>query len=204
MEISTSLRAVLAETDVSWLADFDPSLIAPARDSVLGRRLMARTLAEGAAATLLAPSPKPVLTRVLKQWPSEKLQSLVLNLGVLAFAPVIRAEVARETVRRLKHALDKRYLLALDRQVWDGEVPRELQQRLHAAMHTAIADAEGATALLALLSRQGRAELRDWANPRDSALIEWLALLHSRSDHTPTPHLPPSAVQRLYAIHAGN
>ncbi|MEO6170886.1 MAG: hypothetical protein ABIO84_08125 [Lysobacter sp.] len=204
MEIPTPLRAVLADTDGSWLADFDAALLAPARDSVLGRRLLARTLGAGGAATLLAPAPKPVLTRVLTQWPREKLQSLALNLGVLAFAPVIRAEVARETVRRLKHALDKRYLLALDRQVWDGEVPRELQQRLHRAMHTAMEEAEGAAALLALLGRQGRAELRRWANPRDPALIEWLALLHPRTDDTPVPHLPPAAVQRLYAIHAGN
>ncbi len=203
MDVSGGLLAVLADTDSSWLADFDAALLPRARESVLGRRLIARSLAGGSAATLLAPSPKPTLDRVLGQWPREKLQSLTLNLGVLAFAPVIRAEVGREAVRDLKHALDKRYLLALDRKIWDGEVPRELQLRLQSLMHQALGGKEASPTLVALLNRQGRTELHAWAHTRDPALIEWMGLLHPRDDQAPSAHLPAAAVQRLYAFHAG-
>lgn len=204
MEATRELRAIIEGTDPSWLEEFDPALLPAARDSALGRRLIARILAGGAAATLLAPSPKPALDRVIKRWPQQKLQSLVRNLGVLAFAPAIRAEVGREPVRRLKQALDKRYLLALDRQVWDGEVSRELQAQLQSAMHEALAQTDASPALLALFNQHGCVELHAWAQLRDPALTEWLALLHPRNHPRPTTHLPPTAVQQLYAVHAGN
>lgn len=198
------LRAVIDGTDPGWLDGVDPALLPAARNSALGRRLMARTLAGGTAATLLAPSPKPALDRVLKRWPQVKLRSLVRNLGVLAFAPVIRAEVGREPVRRLKQALDKRYLLALDRQVWDGEVPRERQAQLQSVMQDALARTDTTPALLALFNQHGCAELHAWAQLRDPALTEWLALLHPPGHPRPAAHLPPAAVQQLYAVHAGN
>ena len=47
-------------------------------------------------------------------------RQLSRDLGALAFAPAIRAEVRREPVRQLKRALGNSYLLALDKQVWDG------------------------------------------------------------------------------------
>lgn len=204
MAIAPGLLTVIEGTDASWLDDFDSSLLSPARESDLGRRLLARSLAAGAASTLLAPAPKPALQRVVGRWSPEKLQSLVRNLGVLAFAPAIRSEVGREPVRRLKLALDKRYLLALDRQVWDGEVPRDVHARLQAAMQTALREPDATAALLPLFNQHGCAELRAWAHQRDPAFTEWLALLHPRDHVLPPTHLPPSAVQQLYAVHAGN
>src|SRR5690606_24007255 len=77
MASAGELRAVIDGTDPGWLDGVDPALLPAARNSALGRRLMARTLAGGTAATLLAPSPKPALDRVLKRWPQVKLRSLV-------------------------------------------------------------------------------------------------------------------------------
>lgn len=204
MDTATGLHTVIEGTDASWLDEFDSRLLAAARCSPLGRRLLARTLARGAASTLLAPAPKPALDRVVARWSPEKLRSLVRNIGVLAFAPAIRSEVGREPVRRLKLALDKRYLLALDRNVWDGEVPRDVQVRLQQAMRTALEETDPTPGLLSLLDRHGCAELRAWAHPRDPAFTEWLALLHPREQALPPTHLPPSAVQQLYSVHAGN
>lgn len=153
---------------------------------------------------LLAPAPKPALDRVVARWSPEKLRSLVRNIGVLAFAPAIRSEVGREPVRRLKLALEKRYLLALDRNVWDGEVPRDVQLRLQQAIRAALDESDPTPALLSLFDRHGCAELRAWAHPRDPAFTEWLALLHPRDQTLPPTHLPPSAVQQLYSVHAGN
>lgn len=204
MDTARGLQTVIEGADASWLDDFDPALLPDARTSPLGRRLLARTLAAGAASTLLAPSPKPALDRVVARWSPEKLRSLVRNIGVLAFAPAIRSEVGREPVRRLKLALDRRYLLALDRNVWDGEVPREVQLRLQQAMQAALDGTDPTPGLLALFERHGCAELRAWAQARDPAFTEWLALLHPRDQTRPPTHLPPSAVQQLYSVHAGN
>lgn len=202
MQQAGELRTLLAEVDPSWLDGLDPALFSRARESRLGRRMLARWLADGAGAALLAPAPQPALERVAKRWPRSKLESLLRNLGVLAFAPVIRAEVGREPVRRLKHALDKRYLLALDRKVWDGEVGHDTRTYLEASLASALDHPEPTPALLAMFARHGRAELRAWATPRDPLLAEWVALLHPR-DPDPRAHLPVAAVQQLYSIHAG-
>src|SRR5690554_5982680 len=122
-----SLQALLAEVDPSWYAragePLDPRLLARARRSRLGRRLLARTLLDaGAAGALLAPRPGAPTPTTLTRWPRAKLARLVRDLGVLAYAPVIRAEVRREPVRRLKRALGGSYLLPLDPTVWDAKV----------------------------------------------------------------------------------
>src|SRR5699024_3230731 len=145
----------------------DARLLAPARRSRLGRRILARVLLEaGAAAALLEPRPGAAAPTAIMRWPRAKLGGLVRDLGVLAYAPLIRAEVRREPVRRLKKALGGSYLLPLDPTIWDARVEPEVYRRLQAEwepmldrVHEQADDAQ----MYALFDRQGRSELRHWA-----------------------------------------
>ncbi|GGJ96267.1 hypothetical protein [Luteimonas terricola] len=202
-----SLRALLAEVDPGWLEDagapLDAALAARARDSALGRRLLASWLAGGPAASLLAPDPARVPGDIRKRWPRPRLDALCRDLGLLAHAPPIRAEVRREPVRRLKAALGHSYMLALDRTVWEGTLPPERLQALGASFNTALAATmarDDPAPLFAIFDRQGRAELRAWARRRDPALADWSGLLHPPAEQLP-PYLPEKPVLRVYTHH---
>lgn len=195
------LRTLLTELDPHWLDGVDPALLAGGRESRLGRQVLLRCLAHAPVTALLAPAPVPVLDRVAAAWPRDRLEALQRNLGILAFAPAIRAEIGREPVRRLKEALGKRYLLALDRQMWDGQVPGALLARMQSRLAEAVASHNPTAVLLAMVSRQGRAELRQWAATHEPALADWVLLLHP-ADSTVRAHLPAGAVARLHAHHA--
>lgn len=196
-----SLQALLAEVDPSWFArggePLDPSLLGPARRSPLGRRLLARTLLDtGSAGALLAPRPGAPTPTAVTRWPRARLARLVRDLGVLAYAPVIRAEVRREPVRRLKQALGSSYLLPLDPSVWDARVTPEVQRALQNQWERVLdqtLQGNDDQPLHALFDRQGRGELRRWAAQRDAPLGEWAALLHPREDACPG-HLPEKPV----------
>ena len=202
-----SLRALLAEVDPEWLDEagtpLDPALAARARDSALGRRLLASWLAEGPASALFAPDPVRDADAVRRRWPRQRLQARWRDLGILAHAPPIRAEVRREPVRRLKEALCNSYLLALDRTVWEGRLPPEQLVVVNAGFNAALAAAmggEGPAPLFALFEQQGRAELQAWARRRDPALADWSALLHPVATGAGS-WLPEKPVLRLHAHH---
>jgi hypothetical protein len=201
-----SLPTVLAEIDPGWFATgaddaVDPGLIARARASALGERLLGRWLAAGPGAALLAPTPQREIGRVSARWPRERLGPFLRDLGVLAMAPVIRAEVGRDAVRRLKQALGNSYLLALDRTVWDGRASLDTVTAMGGRLKTALSgDAAGHALLYALFDRQGRSELWAWAQDNDRALGEWAALLHPREERLVVV-LPPAQVQMLNDHH---
>lgn len=196
-----ALRTLLTELDPHWLDGVDQALLPAGRESRLGRQVILRCLARAPVTALFAPSPEPALERMAATWPRIRLDAFQRNLGILAFAPAIRAEIGREPVRRLKEALGKRYLLALDRQVWDGQVPPALLARLQARLAEALAGPDPAAGLLAMLARQGRAELRHWGATHEPALADW-ALLLNPADPALRAHLPAGAVARLHAHHA--
>lgn len=198
------LQALLQEVDPAWFgtrdAAPDPALLARARDSRLGRRLLAGMLAAGPAPQLLAPSPAG-LSAVPARWTRARLAALHRDLGTLAFAPAIRAEIGREPVRRLKAALGTGYLLALDRTVWDGKVAAEVQAHLVASLAAALATGgDPAPALDVALQRQGRAELQAWAGHREPALAEWARLLDPPCA-LPAAHLPDKPALIVYTHH---
>ncbi|QQP94677.1 hypothetical protein [Lysobacter enzymogenes] len=203
-----ALRAVLTETDASWHGRGDeriaPELLAAARDSALGRRLLGGWLAAEAAPALLAPQPGAGFAAAALRWPRARVERLVRDLGALAYAPAIRAEVRREPVRRLKQALDNSYLLALDSQVWDGKVQNQLALQLGDNLDRALRMDDDAP-LYFLLDLRGRAELRLWAERRDPGLADWVRLLLPREVHDSAPtlvaHLPPEVVERLHTHH---
>lgn len=200
-----ALQALLAEVDPSWYDGLEPALLTRAQARPLGRRLLARWLAAGAASTLLAPAPgENRHGDIVAQWPRASVAALTRDLGALAYAPAIRAEVRREPVRRLKQALGNSYLLALDNTVWNGRVDPAIARRLATALEQALAaDAgnEADTALYALLDRQGRAELDEWASNHERALGEWARLLQASDVARDPAHLPEKPLLRVYTHH---
>ena len=206
-----SLQSVLAEIDPHWYtatgeAPLPPALIRQARGSALGERMLARwLLAAGHAEALLTPTPAHGVGAAAVRWPRARLQALVRDLGVLAYAPSIRAEVGRDAVRQLKHALGNSYLLALDKTVWDGRIDAQSAARMRASLRNAIAAGEQAQdTLFALLERQGRGELRGWEAAEARGLAEWAVLLQAHADERPSaPVLPAGQVRMLHEHHLG-
>lgn len=200
-----SLPTVLAGVDPTWWAEGqaspDPALVSRARVSALGERVLASWLAAGPGAALLGPTPEREVGTVAVRWPREKLAPFVRDLGILAMAPAIRAEIGRDAVRRLKQSLGNSYLLALDRTVWDGKVAPGSLPAMAAALRTALpADGQGPETLYVLFDRQGRSELRAWGARHDRALGEWIALLYPREPDLPAL-LPAGQVQLLHEHH---
>ncbi|MEH6422404.1 hypothetical protein [Pseudomonas sp. CGJS7] len=209
MSTAAALRTILAGIDPSWHGTGNdriaPELLNAARDSAIGRRLLARWLAATDAPALLAPQPGAGFGAAAVRWPRERVARLVRDLGALAYAPAIRAEVRREPVRRLKSALDNSYLLALDSLVWDGKVQATLGAQLAAEIDHALRASDSDQPLFDLLDRRGRAELRLWAERRDPGLADWSRLLLPRGSFDNAPalvaHLPPEVVERLHTHH---
>jgi hypothetical protein len=204
-----TLQALLSEVDPGWYAaDADAAapdarLLARAQTSALGQRLLARWLAADAASTLLAPTPDHGKghAAITSQWSRAQLAALVRDVGVLAYAPAIRAEIRRDPVRRLKRALGNSYLLALDQTVWDGRIDATLLARMSTEFGEALAaDPKHDDRLHAMFDAQGRGELHAWALIRNPALADWTALLHPRE--TPrAAHLPEKPMLRVYTHH---
>lgn len=205
-----SLQRVFAEIHPDWYrpadadardADaIDDALLQRARDSALGRRMLARWLMRDIGGALLAPRPDGAVAAPVVRWPRVRLASLLRDLGALAFAPAIRAEVRREPVRQLRRALGNGYLLALDKQVWGGKVQAPVAAQLRGALGAALGDASDDAPLQALLDHQGRGELHAWAAQGDPSLAEWMQLQYPR-ETLATAHLPPQQAQFLHDHH---
>ena len=202
-----SLQAALNEIEPSWYAtgngdEIAGELIARARGSRLGRRMLAHWLAAGPAPALFSPHPAHPLGAIATRWPRELLTALTRDIGVLAYSPAIRAEVGRHAVKRLKQMLGNSYLLALDRTVWDGKVDAATMQRLgNGLSHALAADPESPEPVYALFERQGRAELRAWAARNDAVLSEWAVLVHPREADDAAPTLLPAAQVQMLCEH---
>lgn len=179
----------------------DADLLQRARDSALGRRMLVRWLTREIGSELLAPRPDGAIAAPVVRWPRARLSALLRDLGALAFAPAIRAEVRREPVRQLRRALGNSYLLALDKQVWDGKLDSAEGKGLSSQLGAVLGDAGDDAPLHALLDRQGRGELHAWAFAQgDPALAEWMRLQYPR-EPLATAHLPAQQVQFLHDHH---
>lgn len=193
------VRTLLVETKPAWFG-VDGALLAHAQQSALGRRMLSRWL-QAKAPALLAPSPDGAALTTVTAWPRARLQRLIRDLGTLAFAPAIRAEVRREPVRWLKALLGDGYALALDRSLWDGTLDGEAEARVARELREALASQDLARqSLLPRIDRQGRAELDAWCREHAPALDEWSRLLHE-PETLPPAHLPPALVARAHAHH---
>ncbi|MGV8931822.1 MAG: hypothetical protein ACOH1R_06875 [Luteimonas sp.] len=198
-------RDAAIDTAPNDVASIDTVLLEQAQHSVLGRRQLARWLMEEIGTALLAPRPDAVIAVAVTRWPRERLAVLLRDLGALAFAPAIRAEVRREPVRQLKRALGNSYLLALDKQVWDGGVAPAIAAQLQAQLTPTLRagrddEHQDDAAIHALLDQRGRSELHAWAMQRDPALGEWAALHYPRESWL-AAHLPEKQVLFLHDHH---
>lgn len=200
------LQAVLSQVHPDWYVEagdtLAPELVERARVSAYGQRLLLRCLLDaGAGAALLAPRPGKEGPTTAGRWPREKLCGLIRDLGVLAYAPVIRAEIRREPVRWLRQVLGNSYLLALDPTVWNARVQPEVQSRLSADWEQLLRNhGTDDAALHAMLDRQGRNELHSWATQRDPELADWVMLMHTPGDPGPA-HLPEKPVLLVCTHH---
>lgn len=204
-----SLQTVLAEIEPVWLQGtgeqrIPDDLMRIARGSALGERILARWLMADGGGALLAPNPQREVGLAAVQWPRQRLQKLIRDVGVLASAPAIRAEVGRNAVRKLKAALGNSYLLALDRTIWDGEgVNRaaaiKSAERLSAALQQD--DPSTFDRLYAFLDWQGRCELRHWGAQHNTGFGQWVTLLHAQEAEM-LAILPADQVKLLYEHHS--
>ncbi len=199
-----SLDALLAGVDPRWHGagedGLDDALLQRARASRLGRRLLAGCLAEGPAAHLLAPSPDGC-SALVARWPRARLDALHRDLGVLAYAPAIRAEVGRDAVKRIKAVLASSYLLALDRSVWDAKVDASLQASLASTLAASLASGDAfGPRLFETLELQGRAELQTWARQREPAFADWAQLVYPPGE-LPNAHLPEKPLLVVHTHH---
>src|SRR5690606_14610967 len=203
------LQPRLAEVHPAWHADAtsqarEPGLVERARGSALGQRLLVRALPPAFLDGLLAPRPGDRSHMATpRRWPPAHVRALVRDLGVLAHAPLIRAEVRREPVRWLRATLGNSYLLALDKTVWDGRLDQATRARLSSEWEALLAQPGflgDPTLLCDLLDRQGRAELQAWASRRHRMLADWARLLH---DNAPlhAAHPPEKAVLVVASHH---
>jgi hypothetical protein len=204
------LQSVFAEIHPDWYRRIEVEgaagtvagdlLLQQARHSALGRRMLARWLMAEVDGDLFAPRPDGSIGNTVVRWPRARLASLLRDLGALAFAPAIRAEVRREPVRQLKRALENSYLLALDKQVWDGKVEPAVTRRLQVELTQVLVPEAGDDGVHALLDRHGRGELHAWATQRDPALAEWMVLQYPPEDRVEA-HLPEKQVVFLHDHH---
>jgi len=204
-----SLHSVFAEIHPDWYRQagmaghdggIDGDLLRHACDSALGRRMLARWLMRDIGGEVFAPRPDGAIAAAVVRWPRPQLAALSRDLGALAFAPAIRAEVRREPVRQLKRALGNSYLLALDKQVWDGRSEPATVKQLQAELTTSLAAGQDDAVLHGLLERRGRSELHAWVVQHDPALAEWLTLQYPREARLQA-HLPEQQVLFLHDHH---
>lgn len=205
-----SLQALLREVDPCWYIGADgsgdalePAIVVKAQSSPLGRRMLARWLVRHAAPSLLAPSPDGGTPAVVSRWTRPRLLGLVRDVGALAFAPAVRAEVRRDHVAQLKRCFGNGYLLALDNAIWDAKVAPKLMASLGERLESAAARAKTAgkpAPIHELLDVQGRAELTQWAQGRDPALADWV-VLQSPREPSLTTALPEKQMLFLLTHH---
>lgn len=136
-----SLRSrALDETDAAWFGAVAPILVDRARQSRLGRRMLARRLAANGApllfGTMPRSTPQAIAVSTWAGWPVEKLRAIALDLGAIALAPALRSLVRRETVLRIRRVLgESRYGLAL---ADGGERQAAVAARVRSTVTTAL------------------------------------------------------------------
>lgn len=166
--------AALDGAHPAWFRPMGEQLVAHARQSREGRRLLARSLVGRPAPVLFGSYPASVPQALANQhWmllPATVLDELALDLGAAAFAPAIRLRVARADVLRLRRALgQRRYADILGSQHQGDGATGEISAALDLAM-------AGDEQLVSALRWRGWAEWLDFVQPQHPVLAERLRL----------------------------
>jgi hypothetical protein len=179
---ATLQRVALDGAHPAWFGLPDEALLARARGSAAGRRLLARSLAAEVApqlfGTLPISPPASLSGQGWLSWPTAALEELAFDLGTLAFAPAIRERIERNDVLRLRRVLGmRRYADALR----PAAGRNEDTPAIRAALDLALADDD---VLAAALRRRGWNEWTRFAQARHPVLVERLRLCAAPRDET--------------------
>ena len=169
-------RSALDGAHTAWFGDLPPALIDAARRDTAGRRLLARRLVE-VAPQIFASFPAVVPSALAASaWLLNERYSLdehALDLGALAFAPLLRLIISRADSVRLRRVLgEQRHARTL------AEADRIPTPPAAAADALAVA-LSADESLRALFLEHGRVEWSTHAGLVHPAAIAWLRLRHA-------------------------
>lgn len=176
------------------------ALIEHARNSVLGRRMLALRLQDESPQLFRLPAAAndaawiPLHPAAL--FSGERLRGAALDLGALAFSPALRARVDRSEVLRLRSVLGAaRIAFALGNDPWRGALPDAVRHCAVSGLARVIHDAD---ALLELVRQRGRIELYAHASALHAMLGERIRLAFAPmpAGERRDAWLPPKAVAR--------
>lgn len=175
MSWDTVQRSALDGAHPAWFHDTPPELLDAARGDPAGRRLLALGLVDAAPqifAAFPAVVPAALATSDWMHTAPTSLDERALDLGALAFAPLLRLRIARSDVVRLRNVLGaERYARVLAETDADG-APAAANTLLDAAFTSD-------EALLRLFLDRGRVEWAAHARDVHPVALEWLCLCHA-------------------------
>ena len=199
-------QALLDGLHATHFGELPPALLDPARQSVLGRRVLAR-MAMHRVPVLFAPDQERWQawdsSESWMRWTPSRLQAFTRTLGALSLGPALRVIVERQAVLFVRDVLGtdawRQAQLAL---AWKGNPPEAIRQMGAALLHRCGRDAQ---ALLAAIDERGRIEFIGHAERRNAELATRLVLAYAQSPARPCSKatwLPLSTVGDLLAAEA--
>jgi len=196
------LRSTLDGAHAGRFGDTPPALIERARASALGRRMLARRLADEAPSLFALAGARGCEWAAHHSWATfsgERLRGTAMDLGALAFSPALRARVGRNDVLRLRETIGAaRLSFVLSTDPWNGTVPETVRHCAVTGLARVIGDAD---ALAELVRLRGRIELYAYSANLHPLLGDRVRLAFpplatgERSD----AWLPPAAVAKYLA-----
>lgn len=181
-------------------------LLAAARSSVLGRRMLARNLSRRLPA-LFAPDHERWQSwqnsEGWLQWPPSRLESFTRVLGAMALGPALRMIVERRTVLFVRDVIGQdHWRQAQLAAPWQGSPPEAIRLMGATILRRCGTDA---VALNEALFERGQVEFIGHAERRHPELAARLALGYAKAPETPCSKetwLPFHAVAELLATEA--
>jgi hypothetical protein len=176
-EASLIQSALLSAQSLSW-PDFENELVERAKQSAIGRRMLANALAKTAAPHLFGSLEhlKPNEHAGWMALDEHSLDARILDLGALLFADAIRSTVVRQALQVLRSAIgETRYAMILKADLSD--VDHAWQKRAKTLFNAAL---NLPTSLEPLLRTEGAQELFNLLEHEHPMLRERVRLLYPR------------------------
>lgn len=195
--------------DPAWWPDIPAELIARAKQSRIGRRMLAENLASKVAPNLFQVL-RPLTADEQRRhcWligPARHVIEKVTDLGTLSLSPAIRQTVDGDVVSALREALsEERYAWALRTpDPWHGAVPDEIQRAANEAVHGSL---RSASELRLLVQGIGLREVAGFVRDVHAGLQELLRLCFSPRVPTegPGPWLSDDSIAACLCLSGSN
>ncbi|WP_426702938.1 hypothetical protein ACPPVV_08070 [Rhodanobacter sp. Col0626] len=199
-------RALLDGLHATQFGSLPESLLASARSSALGRRMLARTMSRRLP-DLFAPDQERWQSwqnsEGWLQWPQSRLESFTRTLGAMALGPALRMIVERSTVLFVRDVLGQdHWRQAQLAAPWKGAPPETIRLMGATVLRRCGNDAE---ALTTAIFERGQIEFIGHAERRHPELATRLALGYAQAPATPCSKetwLPLNTVADLLAAEA--